>query len=467
MKQVYRDLCTYSADLYGINSALYELGGLIVMHDASGCNSTYNTHDEPRWYTMDSMVYVSGLIEQDAILGNDERLIQDIINVVEKEHPKFVALSRSVLPTYMGTDVRGIAHVIEKRTGVPSFGFQTNGMDTYILGENAAFRAIAERFCRKPEKSSSGNKDGIVRVNIIGVTPLDFSVNGNAELLPETIRSMGYQVQSCWAMGDTLEQLAASPDGNVSLVVSAGGMDAAEYLFQTYGIPFVIGIPCGKTAYENLKEKIAQAASGGNCYSLFSDQPLDPDDPGRKKQRKAYSGGIKIIRPRKKPLTESAGHENIPNIETPVESAAHENIPNIETITSRKSVKPSVSVSERQLQFDREVLLIGEAVHCASIRFQLEQEYGIRQADVLCPLERDAGILRDSDHYDIDEEHIREKINSSRIVIADPVYRRVAGNQVEFFDDPHDAYSGRMYHTQGRIFVGKNAAPFDELRNFC
>ena len=146
MKQVYRDLCTYSADLFGICSALYELGGLVVMHDASGCNSTYNTHDEPRWWSMDSMVYVSGLVEQDAILGNDERLINDCVEVAMREHPHFIALSRSVLPTYMGTDVRGIAHVIEKRTGIPTFGFATNGMDSYVRGAAAAFRALAERF---------------------------------------------------------------------------------------------------------------------------------------------------------------------------------------------------------------------------------------------------------------------------------------------------------------------------------
>ncbi|MBR5753288.1 MAG: hypothetical protein IKX83_02260, partial [Clostridia bacterium] len=40
----------YTSDLSGVCSALYELGGLLVMHDASGCNSTYATHDEPRWY---------------------------------------------------------------------------------------------------------------------------------------------------------------------------------------------------------------------------------------------------------------------------------------------------------------------------------------------------------------------------------------------------------------------------------
>ena len=37
----------YAADTSGVCSALYELGGMTVVHDASGCNSTYATHDEP------------------------------------------------------------------------------------------------------------------------------------------------------------------------------------------------------------------------------------------------------------------------------------------------------------------------------------------------------------------------------------------------------------------------------------
>lgn len=41
MKQTQRVTANYAADLAGVCSALYELGGLIVMHDASGCNSTY------------------------------------------------------------------------------------------------------------------------------------------------------------------------------------------------------------------------------------------------------------------------------------------------------------------------------------------------------------------------------------------------------------------------------------------
>ena len=50
MRQSYRIIPIYTADVSGVCSALYELGGMTIMHDSSGCNSTYNTHDETRWY---------------------------------------------------------------------------------------------------------------------------------------------------------------------------------------------------------------------------------------------------------------------------------------------------------------------------------------------------------------------------------------------------------------------------------
>ena len=79
MRQIASRISIYSADAFGVCSALYELGGLTVMHDASGCNSTYNTHDEPRWYDIDSMVYISGISEMEAIMGDDDKFINDII----------------------------------------------------------------------------------------------------------------------------------------------------------------------------------------------------------------------------------------------------------------------------------------------------------------------------------------------------------------------------------------------------
>ena len=78
MRQAYRIIPIYTADVSGVCSALYELGGMTVMHDPSGCNSTYNTHDEIRWYDQDSLIFISGLTDIDAIMGNDEKFLQDV-----------------------------------------------------------------------------------------------------------------------------------------------------------------------------------------------------------------------------------------------------------------------------------------------------------------------------------------------------------------------------------------------------
>lgn len=263
MKQVQRVTANYSCDLFGICSSLYELGGLIVMHDASGCNSTYATHDEPRWYTMDSMIYISALEEYDMVLGNDQKFMDDVCECAEEKHPKFIAIFGSPIALMCGTDFRGLAHLIEERTGIPTFAFKTSGMYTYQQGARQAFNGIAQRFCGNslPDRAD----DGSLRVNLLGVTPLDFSVVGNVGGLYRFCESAGFVVNSCWAMGNTLEQLETAGNADVNMVVSSTAIDAAKTLQEKYGTPYVIGVPIGKTGSALLEGAVRAAAeSGGN-----------------------------------------------------------------------------------------------------------------------------------------------------------------------------------------------------------
>ena len=103
LKRTNRILPVYAADISGICSALYELGGMTVMHDASGCNSTYTTHDEPRWYSMDSMVYISALSELEAVMGDDEKLVRDIVDAALNLCPAFICMGGTPIPMMMGT----------------------------------------------------------------------------------------------------------------------------------------------------------------------------------------------------------------------------------------------------------------------------------------------------------------------------------------------------------------------------
>ena len=124
MRQSYRIIPIYTADVSGVCSALYELGGMTVMHDPSGCNSTYNTHDEIRWYEQDSMIYISGLTEIDAVMGNDEKMICDIEVAAEELKPKFIALAGSPIPYMNGTDFPAIARMLEQDLGIRHFRFR-------------------------------------------------------------------------------------------------------------------------------------------------------------------------------------------------------------------------------------------------------------------------------------------------------------------------------------------------------
>ena len=270
MKQVARVLSTYSADLFGICSVLYELGGLVVMHDASGCNSTYNTHDEPRWYDIESMIYISGLIENDVILGNDEKLIGDVIEAAEETNPKFIAISAALIPLFMSTDMKGIARIIEKRTGIPTFGFTTNAMDTYVLGGNMVYREFLDRFCPALDCSQTTSDSPSISVNLLGVTPLDFSIVGNVEALKEYFKERGIEVNCCMTMGCTLSEMAEAYKADVNVVCSSLALDGARILNDKYGTPAVLGLPMGKTACCELEKLIRESASDGKSRLLGS-----------------------------------------------------------------------------------------------------------------------------------------------------------------------------------------------------
>lgn len=266
MNHTSRIISTYSADVFGVCSALFELGGMVIMHDASGCNSTYTTHDEPRWYDMESMIYISGLSEMEAIMGDDEKLIGDICAAAEALSPRFIAVAGTPIPTMTGFDFEAVAELIEQRTGIPAFGFPTTGMNTYIHGASMALEAIARRFTDK-----SAVKTSDLSANILGLTPLDFSVNGSDKAIVPFLEDAGYRVLSRWAMGSTLEELAQAGSAHVNLVVSASGLGAAKALQELFGTPYVIGIPIGSDYTSQVQNALAAAvAAGENQLPLSS-----------------------------------------------------------------------------------------------------------------------------------------------------------------------------------------------------
>lgn len=230
MKKTYRILPVYTGDVSGAASALYELGGMTVIHDPSGCNSTYNTHDETRWFDQESLIYISGLNDIDAITGNDEKFINDICYAALKMKPLFIALANSPLPYLNGTDFKGICKVLEEKTGLPCFYVNTNAMHDYSKGQSEAFLSFAKRMLKDPEKKV---KNG---VNIIGMTPLDFTST-------DIYMSDGHGIVSNWSLNTSYEEVMKATKAELNIAVSSSGIAACEYMKERFDIPYVKGLP--------------------------------------------------------------------------------------------------------------------------------------------------------------------------------------------------------------------------------
>lgn len=392
MKQIASRISIYSADAFGVCSALYELGGLCVMHDASGCNSTYNTHDEPRWYDFDSMVYISGLSEMEAIMGDDQKFIDDIVYTAKELSPNFIAMAGTPIPTMIGTDFKAIANIIEKETNIPTFGFDTTGMHSYVSGAYKAFEALAKRFLKRNDKESRGEKkesidkesrevkNTIIKVNILGATPLDFSINKSVEAMVDLLKENNFEVISTWAMGSSLEYIKNAGDADVNLVVSYSGMGAAKYMYENLNIPYVVGTPFGK-------------------------------------------------------------------------EFANKVIEDLKEVKSTKENK--VSYDNRKIDKDAEITIVGESIMSESLAYAISREKN-KTVNVISSLETDEKLLLEGDKIAMFEDDIEKCLKNSKTIIADPLFRPICPLDSNFISLPHEAFSGRIYRDEIPNIINKS-----------
>ncbi len=250
MDNLWITLPAVAPDYSGVCSAMFDLGGISVIHDASGCTGNYTGYDEPRWYGSTAKVFSSGLREMDAVLGQDDRLIENIIKAGKLINPTMYTVIGSPVPMVIGTDMTGVAYELEERTGVLSFGFDTNGIEIYNTGVSKALCALIRRLTvEHTEKIHRG-------INILGTTPLDLSAGDNAKGLKECLEQWGFIVNGEMMMGASLGQVENLAKAQINLVVTRSGLEAAKLLEEKFQIPYVVGMPlAGNNRLKELLEE--------------------------------------------------------------------------------------------------------------------------------------------------------------------------------------------------------------------
>ncbi len=247
-------LAPFSSDYAGACSALFDFNAVVVIHDGHCCTSNYTSFDEPRWFGSRSSIYCSGLREIDAIMGNDGELIRKISQLLDELEvkPDFIALLGSPVPSIIGTDFQGLARELECELKIQAIGLPTAGISYYDRGIDLAMQALIQRFCDGSRPKQNG------RINVLGLTPLDFSDNENAGDLLAFLREEGWDAHSL-TMGASIEDIRDAARAEVNLAVSRAGLALADRMEKQFDIPYVAATIFG-TENQRLSDRLCRTA---------------------------------------------------------------------------------------------------------------------------------------------------------------------------------------------------------------
>ncbi|QQO07763.1 nitrogenase component 1 [Breznakiella homolactica] len=256
MSQILYNLPPLSPDYSGVASVFHDLGALTVIHDASGCTGTYTGYDEPRWFGSRSPVFCSGLRDMDAIMGDDDRLADNIITAAKETGAPCITVIGSPVPMVVGFDFRGFASLVEHRTGIPAFGFAATGLEYYDKGQRDAYIALADRFL--PEQAKPDSR----KVNILGASVLDGFDGPAMDALESLANEAGLQVNTVWGARSSLEELKSAGNAGFNWVVTAAALPLARWLEKRYGTSFAAGLPIGGGETGRIARFLRDAAAG-------------------------------------------------------------------------------------------------------------------------------------------------------------------------------------------------------------
>ena len=251
-----------AGDYSGAAGVLFGLDCLVVLVDAGCCTRNYTEYDEPRWARRRKTAFSAQLRTLEAVLGDEERIIEQTAEGVHELGVSCVALLGTPVPAVTGMNLPGIARDVEDRAGVPALGIETCGFETYERGASRTLKALVSRFARASEAAATRDEAAPLRVNVLGLTAQDFMGEADMQACLGWLQKAGLEIAFSTAGSYTLDDVAAAGQADASVVVAWSGLATARELQQRCGVPYVVGRPwCAEDA-RALAELVRKPAGG-------------------------------------------------------------------------------------------------------------------------------------------------------------------------------------------------------------
>ena len=154
-----------SCSMPGVWRALsFVRGALVIFHSPRPCAHIAHGMDVSSFHRLTAAgtsvrlspvpLLTSGLSENEAVFGDEERLRECIRFAAQKYHPKAVFIANSCVSGVIGDDTQAIAAEMEEELGLPVTAVSAHGFldGEYYAGYLDAARALVDRFMQPAER---------------------------------------------------------------------------------------------------------------------------------------------------------------------------------------------------------------------------------------------------------------------------------------------------------------------------
>ena len=276
----------FASDYSGACSVLFPFDCMVVILDAGCCTRNYAEYDEPRWTKERKPAFSAQIRTLDTVMGDEAGIISQVLEAARELEPTCVALVGTPVPAIVGMDLEGMARDIEREGGIPCMGIATNGFDTYERGVSRTLRMLVDRFALPAASAQLGGGGACamrtalgcaLRVNILGVTLLDFSDASIADKQRALLAKEGIEVVFDGISRFDTADIAAMAHADASIAATWGGLASARALRDGAGVPYVVGAPIdaesAAAVAQRIRHVVRSADRGGEPPAFRAEPP--------------------------------------------------------------------------------------------------------------------------------------------------------------------------------------------------
>lgn len=233
-----------------------------ILHAAAGCggNIANSLNGAAGYlgsgYCAGQALPSSNVYENEIVFGGEGRLSEQIANTLKLVDGDLYMVITGCMVEMIGDD----AHAVVKKFGdtrapvlaADTGGFKGNAYTGYDIVLEVLFR---EFVIKNPVKNPR-------LINLWGVVPVqDVFWKGNLSGLKSLLEKLGYQVNTFFGSGETLDNLRNAGSAGLNVVVSdTAGVNPAKVFEEIHQVPFVVApLPIGVTGTDQFLRTVAAA----------------------------------------------------------------------------------------------------------------------------------------------------------------------------------------------------------------